>query len=141
MLQLVKRSSRALSTTQSSLLLIQPALLSLGLFGAFALAALVAMAFWVVATLPPGMPIAGGAAALVAALTTAALSYGIWQNWWVAVLALMAMTVRSALPVPAPPPQKKKPAPKGAQQESAPAAGQPLAKIPTAQVPAALAKK
>ncbi len=115
--------------------------LELGLFGAFALAALVAMAFRVVATLPPGMPIAGGAAALVAALTTAALSYGIWQNWWVAVLALMAMTVRSALPVPAPPPQKKKPAPKGAQQKSAPAAGQPLAKIPTAQVPAALAKK
>ncbi len=59
--------------------------LELRLFGAFALAALVAMAFRVVATLPPGMPIAGGAAVLVAALTTAALSYGIWQNWWVAV--------------------------------------------------------
>ena len=111
--------------------------LELGLVGAFALAALVAMAFRVVATLPPGMPIAGGAAALVSALTTAALSYGIWQNWWIAVLALMAMTIRSALPVPAPKPPAKKPAPK----KSAPAAGQPLAKIPTAQVPAALAKK
>ncbi len=115
--------------------------LELRLFGAFALAALVAMAFRVVATLPPGMPIAGGAAVLVAALTTAALSYGIWQNWWVAVLALMAMTIRSALPVPAPKPPAKKPAPKGAPQKGAPAAGQPLAKTPTAQVPAALAKK
>jgi O-antigen ligase len=111
--------------------------LELGLAGAFALAALVAMAFRAVAGLPLGVPVASGAAMLVAALTSAALSYGIWQNWWIATLALCAMFVRAALPAPkqAPPPQpKKKP------QAAAPAA-QPLAKIPTAQVPAALAKK
>ena len=81
----------------------------------------------------------GATAALVAALVFAFLSYGIWQNWWLATLALGAMTVRAALPGPAAParapaPAKKKPA-------AADSGGQPLAQVPTAKVPAALAKK
>lgn len=114
--------------------------LELGLAGAFALAALVAMAFRYVALMPHGMPVAAGHAAIVTTLVLAGLSYGIWQNWWIASLALAAMVVRAALPGPVRP--QPKPAPKPASKPAAGgAAGQPLAKIPTAQVPAALAKK
>lgn len=107
--------------------------LELGVAGAFVLASLIALAFRFAAMLPGGTPQAGATASLVAALVTAFLSYGIWQNWWIAVLALGAMTVRAALPGPAPAraPAARKPA----------AGAHPLAQVPTAKVPAALAKK
>jgi len=111
--------------------------LELGIVGAFLLASLLALAFRFVGRMPAGTPQAGATASLVAALMTAFLSYGVWQNWWIAVLALGAMTVRAALPGPAParaPTPAKKPA-------AAAAGAQPLAQIPTAKVPAALAKK
>lgn len=104
--------------------------LELGLLGAFALSAAIALAFRYVAGMPAGAPQAGAAASLAAALVIAFLSYGIWQNWWLAALALSAMTVRAALPGPArAPAPAKKPAPTA------------LAQIPTAKVPAAFAKK
>ncbi len=127
--------------------------LELGIVGAFVFASVIALAFRAAASMPAGMPMAGAAAAIVSALVLASLSYGIWQNWWIGALGLIAMTCRAAMPKPiaapkpAPKPAPKKPAPPlpaGASPQTAPpaAAGpQALAQIPTAKVPAALAKK
>ena len=117
--------------------------LELGVAGAFALAAVVAIAFRAASRLPPGLPMAGAAATVTAALVLASLSYGIWQNWWVGTLGLVALVTRAAMPpmagaAPAKAAPKKKPPPTPAPAAAGP---QALAKIPTARVPAALAKK
>lgn len=127
--------------------------LELGIVGAFVLASVIALAFRAAAHMPPGMPMAGAAAAIVSALVSASLSYGIWQNWWIGVLGLVAMTCRAAMPKPipsrAPPkPVPKKPAPPPAAAPAAPGlpagaapGSQALAQIPTAKIPADQAKR
>lgn len=111
--------------------------LELGVLGAFALACVSAVAFCTVSNFPRGTPRAAATATLVTAMVLLAASYGIWQNWWLAALAISATIVRAALPQPTAPP-----APIGKPAARAPAPlGQPVAKIPTAKVPASLANR
>ena len=70
--------------------------LELGLPGALALAALMFLAGRVVAEYP-GRWRAAAMATFATALVFAGLSYGIWQNWWIATLAMTAVFTRAAL--------------------------------------------
>lgn len=60
--------------------------LELGLPGAILVSTFIAAMFWTLS--PPGIPVpqrAVGAAVICSYLTIAFISYGVWQNWWVAV--------------------------------------------------------
>ncbi len=65
--------------------------LELGLAGALLAAALVAVAFLRAARLD-GIMAAGAGAAGAGYLVIGSLSYGVWQNWWVAVAWIVAAT-------------------------------------------------
>jgi O-antigen ligase len=75
--------------------------LELGLPGAVIMAALLLVIARSVANLPPPA-MAPGAAAFVAAIVFANLSFGIWQNWWVAALGLTAVFCRAMFDDPHP---------------------------------------
>jgi exopolysaccharide production protein ExoQ len=70
--------------------------LELGLPGALGLAAVVALAFAAARHLPRAAAAAAGATT-VAGLTVASLSYGIWQHWWLATLALVSVATMLAI--------------------------------------------
>jgi hypothetical protein len=70
--------------------------LELGLPGAAAFAALALIGLAAAGRLP-AWPRAAAAAALAAALGVASLSFGIWQNWWLATLALAAAITTALL--------------------------------------------
>ncbi len=70
--------------------------LELGLPGAAAFAALALIGLAAAGRLP-AWPRAAAAAALAAALGVASLSFGIWQNWWLATLALAASITTALL--------------------------------------------
>ena len=69
--------------------------LELGAVGAVLAAVLVLVLGWR-ATSP------GAAGAFAAAVTVGSLSYGIWQGWWLCLLAMLALTARSLSRAPPP---------------------------------------
>ena len=70
--------------------------LELGLPGALGLVAITLIALSSARYLPREAR-AASIAATIAALTIASLSFGIWQHWWLATLALSAVTVKVAV--------------------------------------------
>jgi len=72
--------------------------LELGGLGAMALTALIFVTGRAIAAIAEPLPRAGAAGTFTAALAIAFLSFGIWQNWWVAVLVLTAAFARAAIP-------------------------------------------
>ena len=70
----------------------------LGVAGAAAGAALVWACVRAIAAVPAVAARAGAAAAFASAFVIASLSYGVWQNWWIATLALTAALTRATLP-------------------------------------------
>jgi hypothetical protein len=70
--------------------------LELGLPGAAAFAALALIGLMAAGRLETWQR-AAAAAALAAALGVASLSFGIWQNWWLATLALAAAITTALL--------------------------------------------
>jgi exopolysaccharide production protein ExoQ len=75
--------------------------LELGLPGAVILAALLLVIARGVANVQP-LAMAPAAAAFVAAIVFANLSFGIWQNWWVAALGFTAVFCRAVFYAPLP---------------------------------------
>jgi len=75
--------------------------LELGLPGALLAAATLWLAFATAGRLPNRLDRAAACAMLVAALTVASLSFGIWQSWWVATMGLFAALAGGALGGPA----------------------------------------
>ena len=70
----------------------------LGVVGAAILAALTWACVRGIARIHDARGRAGAAAAFASAFVIASVSYGIWQNWWIATLALTAAFVRATLP-------------------------------------------
>jgi O-antigen ligase len=62
----------------------------LGLPGALLLAAVVAFAYWQVSRIDANGARAAATAAVTAALGVGCLSFGLWQNWWIALLGIAA---------------------------------------------------
>jgi exopolysaccharide production protein ExoQ len=75
--------------------------LELGILGAAGLAAIVTIALLSVRNLPREAQ-AASLATTTAALVIASLSFGIWQHWWLATLALAAVAVKIAVVHPEP---------------------------------------
>lgn len=78
--------------------------LELGAFGAMALAMFIWFTGRGVAAISDPLARAGAAGAFAGALCLAFLSFGIWQNWWIATLALTAAFARAAIPKNGPTP-------------------------------------
>ena len=62
----------------------------LGIVGALLLAAVVGLAYWRVGRIDAAGPRAAATAAITAALGVGCLSFGLWQNWWIALLGIAA---------------------------------------------------
>ena len=78
--------------------------LELGALGAMALTALIFVTGRAIAAIAEPLHRAGAAGTFTAALAIAFLSFGIWQNWWIAVLVLTSAFVRAAIPRAGPAP-------------------------------------
>ena len=74
--------------------------LELGLAGVLLFAAFLWRIGGAIAHVADPLARAGTAAAFTSALVVAFLSFGIWQNWWIASLALAAAFARAAIPRP-----------------------------------------
>lgn len=62
----------------------------LGLVGALLLATVVANAYWRASRLDTAGARGAATAAITAALAVGCLSFGLWQNWWIALLGIAA---------------------------------------------------
>jgi O-antigen ligase len=76
--------------------------LELGLIGAVAAALFWGILFLRLGRDRPDLAAAGGAAAAAAYLIVGAVSFGVWQDWWLAVGALAATAYAALQPSPSP---------------------------------------